>query len=333
MRQAYSADEAVVHIVKTFTEAEAAFTSLSTGALRRSTPCCAMPRISCSMPCANSTKAPATWRIRKRYERSNDHPSLGRCAREAHAHGLFIDDSATMREVIKIAFRRESINIVACADAAAALAQFPQNPPDAVITDVIMPDQDGYSVCTQIKQHPEYGAIPVILMSGVVNKTVADKAIAVKADELIRKPFQPQELIGPRKEPARAKKSRHRPRRPNATSAPARCKAYLHPRLRLRKRFPRHQPVQSVPLAMKPSPVIAPTRKRLAPRPCRSLHAAADRTRSSSAARFSRANRESRHHKAQNRNRAPRAPREKNSKPNYKSSASTTKPSNNTCTT
>src|SRR6267154_6663893 len=108
----------------------------------------------------------------------------------------FIDDSATMREVIKIAFRRESINIIACADAAAALAQFPQNPPDAVITHVIMPDQDGYSVCTQIKQHAEYGAIPVILMSGVVNKTVADKAIAVKADELIRKPFQPQELIG-----------------------------------------------------------------------------------------------------------------------------------------
>ena len=108
----------------------------------------------------------------------------------------FIDDSATMREVIKIAFRRESINVITCADAAAALAQFAQNPPDAVITDVIMPDQDGYSVCTQIKQHAEYGSVPVILMSGVVNKTVADKAIAVKADELIRKPFQPQELIG-----------------------------------------------------------------------------------------------------------------------------------------
>jgi CheY-like chemotaxis protein len=108
----------------------------------------------------------------------------------------FIDDSATMREVIKIAFRKESINVITCADANAALSQFGQNPPDAVITDVIMPDQDGYSVCTQIKQHAEYGAVPVLLMSGVVNKTVADKAIAVKADELIRKPFQPQELIG-----------------------------------------------------------------------------------------------------------------------------------------
>ncbi len=108
----------------------------------------------------------------------------------------FIDDSATMREVIKIAFRRESIHVITCADAASALAQFEEHPPDVVITDVIMPDQDGYSVCSQIKQSPQYGKTPVILMSGVVNKSVADRAVAVQADELVRKPFQPQELIG-----------------------------------------------------------------------------------------------------------------------------------------
>jgi DNA-binding NtrC family response regulator len=45
----------------------------------------------------------------------------------------FIDDSATMREVIKIAFRRESFNVIACADAASALAQFEQNPPSCQI--------------------------------------------------------------------------------------------------------------------------------------------------------------------------------------------------------
>jgi len=107
----------------------------------------------------------------------------------------FIDDSATMREVIKIAFRRENINVITCADAQSAMAQFEQNRPDVVITDVIMPDKDGYTVCSEIKQHPDYSEIPVVLMSGVVNKTVADKAVSVRADELIRKPFQPQELI------------------------------------------------------------------------------------------------------------------------------------------
>jgi CheY-like chemotaxis protein len=122
-------------------------------------------------------------------------PPLGETAQKRTPTVYFIDDSATMREVIKIAFRRENINVITCADAASALAQFEQNRPDVVITDVIMPDQDGYSVCTQIRQHPEFSATPVVLMSGVVNKSVADKAVSVKADELIRKPFQPQELI------------------------------------------------------------------------------------------------------------------------------------------
>lgn len=107
----------------------------------------------------------------------------------------FIDDSATMREVIKMAFRKENINVIACHDAASAITQFAHIPPDAVITDVIMPDKDGYEVCQFVKQHPDLQSIPVILMSGVVNRAVAEKAMTVNADELIRKPFQPQDLI------------------------------------------------------------------------------------------------------------------------------------------
>ena len=108
---------------------------------------------------------------------------------------VFIDDSATMREVIKIAFRRENIDVVAYPDAATALTNIEQRKPDVVITDVIMPDKDGYEVCQSIKQHPKLNGTPVILMSGVVNRAVAEKAFSVKADELIRKPFQPQDLI------------------------------------------------------------------------------------------------------------------------------------------
>ena len=108
----------------------------------------------------------------------------------------FIDDSATMREVIKIAFRRENIDVVACHDGDTAIAQMVQQKPDVVITDVIMPGKDGYEVCQNIKQSPATAGTPVVLMSGVVNRQVAEKAFAVKADELIRKPFQPGDLIG-----------------------------------------------------------------------------------------------------------------------------------------
>jgi len=107
----------------------------------------------------------------------------------------FIDDSATMREIVKTAFLRENISVVTCHDASIALAEIEMAPPDVVISDIIMPGKDGYEVCRFIKQHPLLNKMPVILMSGMVDRTVAEKALAVKADELIRKPFQPRDLI------------------------------------------------------------------------------------------------------------------------------------------
>jgi CheY-like chemotaxis protein len=148
-------------------------------------------------------------------------PPLGDAPAKRTPTVYFIDDSATMREVIKIAFRRENINVITCADAASALAQFEQNRPDVVITDVIMPDQDGYSVCSQIKQNPDFCDTPVVLMSGVVNKSVADKAVSVKADELIRKPFQPQDLIGRVKSLLEPKSAKPSPGTERATSSNA----------------------------------------------------------------------------------------------------------------
>jgi CheY-like chemotaxis protein len=116
----------------------------------------------------------------------------------------FIDDSATMREVVKIAFRRENFNVVTCADVASAISLFGQTIPNAVISDVIMPDKDGYELCQFVKQHPDLRNTPVILMSGIVNQEVAEKAHDVKADELLRKPFHPQDLV------TRVKKLLHR---------------------------------------------------------------------------------------------------------------------------
>ena len=156
----------------------------------------------------------------------------------------FIDDSATMREVIKIAFRRENITVITAGDAASAIAQFEQTPPDAVITDVIMPDQDGYSVCSQIKQHPQFSATPVILMSGVVNKSVADKAVSVGADELIRKPFQPQDLI------ARVKSFLSpKAEQPAAPAIPAPCPSSSHALNNFFAPPPAPTPVPVVPVA------------------------------------------------------------------------------------
>lgn len=108
---------------------------------------------------------------------------------------FFVDDSATMREVLRSAFRRESLNVITCSDPTQALALIEQTAPDVVISDIVMPGKDGLELCRDIRRHPRLANTAVILVSSVVDRTVAEKAFAVKADELIRKPFQPQDLI------------------------------------------------------------------------------------------------------------------------------------------
>jgi CheY-like chemotaxis protein len=193
----------------------------------------------------------------------------------------FIDDSATMREVIKIAFRKENVQVITCADAATALTQFAEAAPDAVITDVIMPDKDGYEVCDFIKKHEQFGRTPVILMSGVVNKTVAERAMQVKADELIRKPFHPQDLIGRVKgllgiKFAAANSGGRTPEQPAASqvlsnffapppSAPAAFSADQRPGAAVASRPA--APAYPAPVAVTPPPATRPVPAPLAPAP------------------------------------------------------------------
>jgi CheY-like chemotaxis protein len=183
----------------------------------------------------------------------------------------FIDDSATMREVMKIAFRRENIGVVACQDAATALKEIEKARPDVVITDVIMPDKDGFEVCQFIKQHPQLGKIPVVLLSGVVNRDVADKAFSVKADELIRKPFQPQDLIARVKQLLAPKGAVSPPPTAAPANGPARPGAVLGG-IFANGPAPTRPAVSSVPGAV-PAPPRNPFVAPPAPVPARSAHA------------------------------------------------------------
>jgi len=178
----------------------------------------------------------------------------------------FIDDSATMREVIKIAFRREQMEVVASHDAAVALAEIEKTRPDVVITDVIMPEKDGYEVCQFIKSHPELAKTPVILMSGVVNRAVAERAFAVKADELLRKPFQPQDLIARVRHLLKSSPAAV-PTPAAAAGAAAALSAIFSPAIQTTPKLPPSAPAVQVPrpvphvvpeLVTEPSQVFAP---------------------------------------------------------------------------
>jgi len=67
--------------------------------------------------------------------------------------------------------------------------------PDIILSDIIMPEKNGYEVCEFVKSHPEYRNIPVILLTGTFEPFDPDRADKAGCDAVVTKPFESQSLI------------------------------------------------------------------------------------------------------------------------------------------
>jgi CheY-like chemotaxis protein/predicted regulator of Ras-like GTPase activity (Roadblock/LC7/MglB family) len=108
---------------------------------------------------------------------------------------LVVDDSLSVRKVVQRALESKRIEVVSAASGAEAMEQIARETPDLIVCDVIMPDMDGYQICDFVKKHPSLGRTPVLLISGIVNNTVLERAAKVRSDDVMRKPFAADELL------------------------------------------------------------------------------------------------------------------------------------------
>ncbi|HEX7785358.1 MAG TPA: response regulator [Methylomirabilota bacterium] len=108
---------------------------------------------------------------------------------------LVVDDSLSVRKVVQRALESKRIEVLSAASGAEAMEQIARDAPDLVVCDVIMPDMDGYQICDYVKKHPALGKTPVLLISGIVNSTVLERAAKVRSDDVMRKPFAADELL------------------------------------------------------------------------------------------------------------------------------------------
>jgi twitching motility two-component system response regulator PilG len=108
---------------------------------------------------------------------------------------LVVDDSLSVRKVVQRALESKRIEVLSAASGGEALEQIGREAPDLIVCDVIMPDMDGYQICDFVKKHPTLGRTPVLLISGIVNSTVLERAAKVRSDDVMRKPFAADELL------------------------------------------------------------------------------------------------------------------------------------------
>lgn len=136
---------------------------------------------------------------------------------------LVVDDSLSVRKVVQRALESRRIEVLSAASGSEALEQIGRDAPDLIVCDVIMPDMDGYQICDFVKKHETLGHTPVLLISGIVNGTVLERAAKVGSDDVMRKPFAAEELLQ-RIESLLAAQSR-----PPAVAAPAPAPAPVSP--------------------------------------------------------------------------------------------------------
>ncbi len=108
---------------------------------------------------------------------------------------LIADDSITNRALLREILSRQGFSVLEAADGLAALEAVRHAQPDLVLSDVLMPEKDGFAVCRELKQNPDTANIPVILMSA--QRRTEDKVSGLDAGaaDYVAKPFDRREII------------------------------------------------------------------------------------------------------------------------------------------
>src|SRR5881396_1251116 len=108
---------------------------------------------------------------------------------------LLADDSITIQKVVELTFSDGDYEVTAVNNGAKAIQKLAEMRPDIILTDIIMPEKNGYEVCEYVKSHPELRNLPVVLLTGTFEPFDPDRAEKAGCDAVVTKPFESQSLI------------------------------------------------------------------------------------------------------------------------------------------
>lgn len=106
-----------------------------------------------------------------------------------------IDDAPDIRMLLRTVLQHSGWTVHEASSGVGVTASLAQVRPDLVILDVQMPDQDGWVTLAEIREHPEFGDVPVILCT--VKAAVADRmrGWTIGADGYLVKPFALEAVV------------------------------------------------------------------------------------------------------------------------------------------
>jgi DNA-binding response OmpR family regulator len=107
---------------------------------------------------------------------------------------LIIDDSPTIRLIVKSVFEPKGFDVMLATDGSEGVRQALMNPPNIIVLDIMMEGLHGFEVCKMLRTNSKLNKTAIIVVSGKSFKPDIDKAIQLGADEYVVKPFAKEEF-------------------------------------------------------------------------------------------------------------------------------------------
>lgn len=108
---------------------------------------------------------------------------------------LVVDDEFHIVELVRFNLEKEGYIVIEAYDGLGALESVRDEFPDLIILDIMLPGMDGLEVCKTLKQSPEYCRIPIIMLTAKGEEVDTVLGLEMGADDYIKKPFSPREMV------------------------------------------------------------------------------------------------------------------------------------------
>jgi CheY-like chemotaxis protein len=108
---------------------------------------------------------------------------------------LIAEDSPVQAEELKNLLEKSNYKVIVAKDGKEALQLVIKHNPSLVISDIVMPEMNGYELCKEIKSNEKTKDIPVILLTSLTSSEDVLEGISCGADNYITKPYKENYLI------------------------------------------------------------------------------------------------------------------------------------------
>lgn len=102
-----------------------------------------------------------------------------------------LDFLSTLRERLEF----EGFVVATAVDGEESLRKIPEEKPDLILLDIMLPEMNGYQVCRELKSNPETKTIPVVVVTAKSQESDKFWAKETGADDYLTKPFEMEELL------------------------------------------------------------------------------------------------------------------------------------------